>query len=152
MRSRSLAQVALFTGALVGLGCTDLFPPDPTVNVSLSVEWTSSSSYRLTTGVGGKRVELSADPESTAAVVVRLPRTGSLPVHLVVRSAAGDSIAGFSFEQTFRRDADQWIAVSIGRLVPFSDCQDPTLEPRVAVSGADSAFVETGSLDKGAMC
>ena len=125
----------------------------PRVTVSMDLRSSAMAPPTLRVDVGGRAVAVRPGGYGAGgvSVSVRGPRYGERPIHAVLLSPAGDTLASTAFTQRFRRGHRHWVAAVVGGGRPVGSCIGGlTVAP--LRGGADTLFVTYGSLPDGAVC
>lgn len=112
------------------------------------------TAFLLRSDIGGRHVDLAADPAhgGHASVDVRGPRYGNVPVNVTLFTASGDSIVAVSFSQDFQHGFRHWVAALVGSQRPLGICTGTVLAAPVTAGGADTLYVMYGKIPDGAIC
>jgi hypothetical protein len=155
VRYLGLRHAAMVGGMVAIVGCSDLFDlSGPAITVSFDVQPVVATAFVLRSDIGGRRVELAADPArgGHATIEARGERYGNVPVRVTMLTAAGDSVATMWFSQEFQRGYHHWVAARVGPQRPVGLCVGTALAAPVSAGSADSVYVMYGGIPDGAVC
>jgi len=148
--SRSVLTLAAALGCVsCASGCADLLGiGGPDLSLQFEIADGLPQDLRLDVTVGGRMFHL-ASPDRRDE---HAPRSGELTVSMLLLESSGRVLGGGAFNQTFRRDSNQWVAARVGGGRPIGGCVGRVWAVPLGGAVQDTLFVMHGGLSKDAVC